>query len=136
MKVSILAWRLLRDRFPTKSNLHNRGIIPDEATYCVAGCGLAETAHHLFLHCVTFGSIWQQVRAWLGFSGVHHHNLGAHFLQFTYSLGGKKTMRSFLQLIWLLCVWLIWKERNNRIFNDFFTPIPEIVEKVKFHSYW
>ena len=77
----------------------NRGIIPDKATSCVAGCGLAETAHYLFMHCVTFDSIWQQVWAWLGFSGADHNNLGAHFLQFTYYLGDKKTMRSFLQLI-------------------------------------
>jgi len=102
----------------------------------VAGCGHAETAHHFSLHCDAFGSIWQQVRAWLDFSGVDHHSLGAHFLQFTNYLGGMKTRRSLLQLTCLPCVWLIWKERNNRIFNNIFSPIPDIVDKVKFHSYW
>jgi hypothetical protein len=90
----------------------------------------------IFLFCDYFGNIWQQVRLWLGFSGVDHRNIGAHFIQFTNYLGGMKTRRSFLQLIWLLCVWLIWKERNDRIFNNIITPIKELVEKVKFHSYW
>jgi len=48
LKVSILAWRLLRDRLPTKNNLHTRGIIAEADMYCVAGCGQVETANHFF----------------------------------------------------------------------------------------
>jgi len=39
LKVSIFAWRRLRDRLLTKSNLAIRGIINIEARMCVAGCG-------------------------------------------------------------------------------------------------
>ncbi|MCI32291.1 cysteine-rich receptor-like protein kinase, partial [Trifolium medium] len=35
LKVSILAWRLLRDRLPTKVNLVTRGIISSEDHFCV-----------------------------------------------------------------------------------------------------
>ena len=35
LKVSIVAWRLLKDRLPTRSNLHRRGIIPVEGDTCV-----------------------------------------------------------------------------------------------------
>jgi len=96
---SILAWRLLRDRLPTKINLLNRGIITVADIFCVTGCGHVESVDHLFLHCNFFGDIWYQVRFWLGFLGVDHHNIGDHFLHFTYYLGGMKTRRSFLQLI-------------------------------------
>ncbi|GAU10945.1 hypothetical protein TSUD_112390 [Trifolium subterraneum] len=44
LKVSIFAWRLLRDRLPTESNLAICGIITPEAKSCVAGCGDMETA--------------------------------------------------------------------------------------------
>lgn len=47
LKVSILAWGLLRDRLPTKNNLHARGIIAEADMHCVAGCGQVETANHL-----------------------------------------------------------------------------------------
>ncbi|GAU19784.1 hypothetical protein TSUD_182190 [Trifolium subterraneum] len=59
LKVSVLAWRLLRDMLPTKSNLVARGILSSEAHHCVSGCGAVESSQHLFLSCSTFGSLWQ-----------------------------------------------------------------------------
>ncbi|XP_045791439.1 uncharacterized protein LOC123886145 [Trifolium pratense] len=58
LKVSILAWRLLQDRLPTKVNLASRGILSSTATSCVSGCGGVESVHHLFLSCEIFGSLW------------------------------------------------------------------------------
>ncbi|GAU10785.1 hypothetical protein TSUD_426140, partial [Trifolium subterraneum] len=53
LKVSILAWRLLRDRLPTKVNLSYRGILPAGDSLCVSGCGAVESAQHVFLSCST-----------------------------------------------------------------------------------
>ena len=78
LKVSILSWRLLRDRLPTKINLLRHGILQP-----VAGCGLDKSATHLFLLCEIFGSIWQHIRNWIGISGVNPLNLHDHFFQFT-----------------------------------------------------
>jgi len=50
-KVSVLVWRLLRNRVPTKDNLSHRGVLAPNDTACVGGCGATETAQHLFLHC-------------------------------------------------------------------------------------
>ncbi|KAK2404810.1 hypothetical protein QL285_054116 [Trifolium repens] len=66
LKVSIFAWRLLRDRLPTKTNLVTRGILSPDLDTCVTGCGGAESAQHLFLTCGTFGSLWPLVRAGIG----------------------------------------------------------------------
>jgi len=122
LKVSILAWRLLRDRLPTKSNLLNRGIIQGDGALCVARCGQIESVQHLFIDCNFFGSLWHHVRLWLGFTGVDHNILSSHFIHFTNYLGGRRSCRSFLQLLWLLCVWLIWKEHNNRFLIMFILP--------------
>ncbi|GAU47626.1 hypothetical protein TSUD_281040 [Trifolium subterraneum] len=88
LKVSILAWRLLRDRFPGKSNLVTKGIINPGAHLCVSGCGSVESAEHIFLSYSTFGTLWPLVRAWIGFASVDSQNLSEHFLQFTYASGG------------------------------------------------
>jgi len=101
LKVSIFAWRLLRDRLPTKSNLVYRGVIPSKASLCVSDCGFIETVQHLFLSCYTFSSLWPLVHHWLSFVGVDSNVLSDHFLQFVYSTGGDKAMRSFVKLIWL-----------------------------------
>jgi hypothetical protein len=136
LKVSSLAWRLLRNRLLTKENLLHRGIIQAEASLCMSGCGNVESEEHLFIHCDTFGSLWQHVRLWLGVSGAEPHNIHDHIYQFTHYLGVSKARRSFLQLLWLLCIWLVWNERNNRLFKNIQTPIIALLEKVKHNSFW
>ncbi|MCI37834.1 glutamate-gated kainate-type ion channel receptor subunit GluR5, partial [Trifolium medium] len=68
LKVFVFAWRLLRDRLPTKSNLVTRGILSPTAPFCVSRCGAIETAQHLFISCSTFGSLWALVRSWIDIS--------------------------------------------------------------------
>ena len=57
LKVVLFAWRLFRDRLPTKNNLIRRGVITNEVCLCTAGCGSEETSDHLFLHCNIYASI-------------------------------------------------------------------------------
>ena len=79
LKVSLLVWRLLCNRLPTKSNLVARGIIFKEAQMCVSGCNEVETAHHLFMPCATFSELWRYVRDWLGVYGVNPIDISDHF---------------------------------------------------------
>ncbi|KAK2360207.1 hypothetical protein QL285_085498 [Trifolium repens] len=135
LKVSIFAWRLLRDRLPTKTNLVTRGILSPDLDTCVTGCGGAESAQHLFLTCGTFGSLWPLVRAWIGFSSADPLSLSDHFVQFTHSAGGPRVRRSFLQLVWLACVWVVWNERNLRVFHNSENSVHQLLDKVKLFSY-
>jgi len=132
--VSIFAWRLLRDRLPTKSNLVHRRVISSEASMCVSDYGSMETMQHLFLSCNLYSSLWPLVRHWLGIIGVDSNVIADHFIQFVHLTGGGKVKQSFLQLIWLLSVWVLWNEHNNRLFNNVVTPIPRLLEKVKYMS--
>ncbi|CAJ2651349.1 unnamed protein product [Trifolium pratense] len=101
LKVSIFAWRLLRDRLPTKANLVSRAILSSEDHLCVSGCEEVESAQHLFLSCSTFGALWSLVSSWIGSSLVTAQTLSDHFVQFTGSAGGLRARHSFMQLIWL-----------------------------------
>lgn len=75
------------------------------------------------------------VRDWIGVSRADPFAIADHFHHFTYLSGGSVTRRSFMQLLWLLCVWVLWSERNNRLFKNKVTNIHQLVEKVKMHSY-
>ncbi|GAU41062.1 hypothetical protein TSUD_284320 [Trifolium subterraneum] len=99
LKVSIFTWRLLRDRLPTKTNLVTRDILSPAAHFCVSSCGAADSAHHLFISCNTFGSLWTLVCSWIVITPVHSTSIHDHFVQFTCSAGGSRAWRSFLQLI-------------------------------------
>ncbi|GAU20762.1 hypothetical protein TSUD_84800 [Trifolium subterraneum] len=108
LKVFILAWRLLQDRLPTKANVTSRGILLVGDSHCVSGCGSVESAHHVFISCSMFGSLWSLVSSWVGSATVTAQTLSDHFVQFTTSAGGTRARRSFMQLIWLACVWVVW----------------------------
>lgn len=68
--------------------------------------------------CPTFRELWSHVRAWVGICGAGPLHVSDHFLQFTYLAGGAKSRHSFMQLLWLLCVWVLWTVRKNRQFNN------------------
>jgi hypothetical protein len=41
----------------------------------------------------------------------------------------------FLTIIWFAAVWVIWKERNNRVFQQTIATPIMLIEKVKLHSF-
>lgn len=73
------------DRLPTKINLLRHGIIQPAAVRCVAGCGVDESAPHMFIHCDIFGSLWQHIRAWIGVSRVDPYNMNVTDSPFFYA---------------------------------------------------
>jgi len=123
LKVVLFAWRLLRDRLPTKDNLLRRGVINHDSRTCVAGCDLVESSSHLFLHCDIFGSVWHLIYRWIGVSVTNPFYVPDHFHQFSFSTGIGNKRRSMLQVIWYATVWEIWKERNNRLFKGKECPV-------------
>jgi len=131
LKVVLFAWRLFRDRLPTKDNLLRRGVIHFDSRLCVAGCGTVETSHHLFLHCNFFGTVWHSIYSWIGISVANPLYVSGHFHQFGFCGGLGRRRRSILQVIWFATVWEIWKERNNRLFKGKECPVFQVVDRIK-----
>jgi hypothetical protein len=129
----LVTW-LLCNWLPTKDNLMQRNIISHDSQLCVTGCGGLETAQHLFLSCPVFVPLWGLVRSWIGVSSADTVLLQDHFLQFIHSIGGLRARRSFMQLVWLCCISVMWTERNNRVFKAKETTIHQMFDKVKLHS--
>jgi len=108
LKVSNSAWRLFPNRWLTKVNLVRWGVITVDTQLCVSGCGQNETIDHLIIHCPIFGNLWQLIMSWLGVYYVDPQEVTYHFYQFVPSSGGYAPRRSFLHLIWLCCIWVLW----------------------------
>ena len=104
LKVVVFAWRLFRDRLPTKDNLLRRGVINHDSRMCVAGCDSIELSSHLFLHCNIFGSVWHFIYSWIGVSVTNPFYVPDHFHQFGFCGGIGKRRRSILQVIWFATV--------------------------------
>jgi hypothetical protein len=119
---------------PTKDNLLQRNIISHDSQLCVTGCEGLETAQHLFLSCPVFVPLWGLVRSWIGVSSADTVLLQDHFLQIIHSIGGLRARRSFMQLVWLCCISVMWTERNNRVFKATETTVHQMLDRVKLYS--
>jgi len=108
LKISIFAWRLLRNRLPTTDNLIKKHIFYIRMrNYAWGGCNMIEDAKHLFLSCDFFGKLWYDISHWLGYHLVFPENVSDHLYQFSTFSGFSNGKRSALNLIWLSCVWVI-----------------------------
>jgi hypothetical protein len=128
LKISLFAWSLFHNRLPTKDNLIMSVIIQAEASTFLGGCGIQESADHLFITCRHFIQLWTQICSWLGISSIDSFCAHDHFHQFSQLGGFPRQTHSFLKLIWFTCIWTIWKERNNRIFSNQFLELHQLLD--------
>lgn len=117
IKVSLFAWRLFRNRLPTKDNLLRRHILPSDDNLCVDGCGSVETTDHLIFLCDTSERVWSAVLQWLHLSFVAPIRSKFHFLQFGHTAGLPHSSFIFFQIIWRLVSGLF--ERKGTITFSF-----------------
>jgi len=104
LKVLLFAWRLLRNKLPTKVNLVRRRVLQHDDNKCIRGCDVVETVGHLFFSCATFGCVWSLVLQWLGISFVATDRVRDHFHQFSHIAGLPRFTHSLMTLLWLACV--------------------------------
>ena len=99
LKVSVFAWRLLRNRLPTKDNLLRRRVIHHDDIFCIDGCGSLETAIHLLFRCDIFGSVWHHLYLWVDISFIALDFVSDHLHQFGRLAGLPRSTHSFLTVI-------------------------------------
>ena len=115
-KVLVFAWRLLRDRLPTKSNLHRRQVeITDRS--CPFCRSMEEDVGHLFFHCSKIIPIWWESLSWMSIAVALPQNPRQHFLQHgSIEVAGVRSNR--WKWWWLVVTWTIWQQRNKLVFSS------------------
>jgi hypothetical protein len=98
---------------------------------CSVGCDSSETATHLFLHCTLATNLWFQVWNWLGISSVLSGDLRHHFIQFTNMAAMPHFSHHYFYIIWFATVWMIWKDRNSRVFRNPASSPFTLIEKIQ-----
>jgi len=66
---------------------------------------------------------------WFGFTLVDPFQILDHFIQFGKVICVSKARRDVMHLMWLSYSWLIWKERNNMIFNNKISSTHQLLQK-------
>jgi hypothetical protein len=130
-KIFAFSWQLLHNRIPTRDNLVRCGIIRDDNLRdCVVCSGVKESSIHLFLHCQYAYQIWEEIFRWLGVSIVMPATVACFFEYFSGFAKFKKARKGF-RLVWHTTLWLIWKSRNDVIFNNVVKNVPDCVDEIK-----
>ena len=108
IKFAVFAWRLLRDRLPTKINLHMRQIeVMDRS--CPFCRSTEEKAGHLFFHCSRIIPIWWESLSWVNSSRAFPKDPKQHFLQHGSIMIDGITANRW-KCWWLAVTWTIWQQ--------------------------
>ncbi|PNX79260.1 hypothetical protein L195_g035244 [Trifolium pratense] len=90
----------------------------------------AETSQHVFLDCRFAADVWYQINRWLGTMVVLTPDVMMSYGQLV-GCGGNKKIRKGFSIVWLAFVWVIWRVRNDRVFNNVNGVVEETVDKIQ-----
>lgn len=134
-KVVAFSWKLLHDRIPTSVNLDIRHCLPTGVAPNCSWCGTGrESSIHLFLHCDLEKEIWLRLMRWTNRWCLIPLNLFIFWE--CWNMGGyHKKIQKGRRLIWQAAIWVMWKARNDRVFNEGDKGVEDLVEEIQVLSW-
>jgi hypothetical protein len=132
--VSSFVWQLFHDRVPTRNNLVIRQVITEGLESVCPLCGLElKTSEHLFLYCNVATKVWQDIFLWLNIPFDRPHSIFS-ILNCVLAAGNPKGNKGRM-MIACVVFWMVWKFRNQVVFDNGSSSIVELVEGVKVASW-
>ncbi|KAE8711273.1 hypothetical protein F3Y22_tig00110299pilonHSYRG00117 [Hibiscus syriacus] len=127
-KHSLIAWMAFLDRLPTKERLQRMGLINE--SLCVHCNSELETREHFFLKCPTAVFIWETV---FSLSGLHFTACSWETFEAWACLTwkGKSLLTLVMKIVLNALIYIIWEERNKRVFQGRFRSAEEIFKAIK-----
>ncbi|RVW67640.1 hypothetical protein CK203_063062 [Vitis vinifera] len=118
-KVKALAWLVAHGKVNTNDKLQLRrpykSLCPQ---WCILCKGNGESINHLFLHCSVTIGLWHKLFNLAGLVWVPPRSFEDMLVIAFKGLGNSLRGKTLWQIACLNLVWMVWQERNNRIFED------------------
>jgi hypothetical protein len=123
-RVAFFVWTAAWGKILACDNLMRRG-------YALAGwCCMCrngwESGDHLLLHCVVASDLWSAVLQSFGVCWVFPNRIRDLLFEWYNSFG--KHNSEIWNLVLLCLLWIVWRERNQRTFEDVEHPTSKLIE--------
>ncbi|XP_022036785.1 uncharacterized protein LOC110939535 [Helianthus annuus] len=133
-KVSFFIWRTINGGIAVKTKLEKRGVRVEDTTCVLCGFG-CETIDHLIFSCVTTRALWWHVWVWLKIPNIGQADSIVDLLEEVHKLKGSKKWKRVICVVIFASIWIIWKSRNERIFERKQIRVECIIERIKEESF-
>ncbi|KAK1371240.1 hypothetical protein POM88_037332 [Heracleum sosnowskyi] len=123
-KVQIFMWKLHHGMLPVKALLQSR-MRNSLATLNCCRCSDTETVLHLFWQCPFAFNIWKWLFEWWGLSSIR---IGSDIptMRDSYRCFRDRITQEVWKTTLGACVWTIWLERNQGVFNNKFASLENV----------
>ena len=131
-KVKFFSWLAIQNRIWTADRLQKRGW--ENCGLCALCRRANETSGHLFFKCRFTLRIWRMVKAWLGLGALEMNRWGTERnikCWWTSMSKPNTTNRKAMASLTMLVCWVIWNERNARVFQKKSTPPHYILKLIQ-----
>ncbi|KAG2707779.1 hypothetical protein I3760_05G162800 [Carya illinoinensis] len=122
-KASFFVWTASLGKILTTDNLRKRRIII--ADWCCICKGGGESVNHLLLHCDVARTLWNDVFARLALVWMMPKTVEAALASWP-SIRGRQSIKAMWKMIPICILWSLWRERNDRTFEDKERSIEEL----------
>ncbi|XP_077232113.1 uncharacterized protein LOC143866589 [Tasmannia lanceolata] len=125
---SIVAWKAIQDKLLTKDNLLR--FMPAVDSQCPLYCANAESATHLFFNCSFSSWIWRLILWKFGTRRWPKKDLNEEEQWAREKFRGKGQISTAMKLCFTSSIYHIWRERNNRVFENSKSHKSAILSKI------
>ncbi|XP_021979110.1 uncharacterized protein LOC110875222 [Helianthus annuus] len=127
-------WRAMDNKIPSAVALRDRGVNLQEVSCKICGAG-DESAEHILLHCNLAARVWEAVKDWTKTRWVNTNGSIAELLQSILDGQMGSHRRKMLHTIAIQAMWILWKNRNEKVFTGKLKPAQIIIEDIKDTSF-
>jgi hypothetical protein len=122
-RVAFFAWTAARGKILTLDNLSRRGLVVVNRCWLCEADG--ESVDHLLLHCRVARALWDAFFSRFGLCWVMPSTVKD--LYASWWTGGRSRSAVVWKMVLLCIMWCIWRERNDRCFEDKSRSLEELL---------
>ena len=105
--------------------------------WCILCRGSSETIDHLFLHHPIILGLWHRIFSQAGMDWVRPDSICDMMVISFKCFGNSNRGKTLWRIACLSLLWIVWKERNARIFEDTWRMLELIWDSLQFYvSFW